>query len=488
MELVFVDRVVNGAEEYWTFNIDNQDIIVENKNVDLLRDTVTSFNKLGYMLVGFNLMPILKYLNDYGIRFNVTLYDLMFVNRLFIKHSIDDLDNVYKEKNRIERMKILYLNYSDFVEKCYCTYNLFRYYIPSYMMAYYMSLEPVKLNLARLQYIRDDLLDDNEYIENMLRKKGLSKLDMGSVKQWVKSKYNISKISMDDVYDIADRDDDVSLAVEGLTNIKTIQMLNDLLKNNKNEYIYVNYDVIQSIIGRWISDCINFDLDVLDLRDIIYSDQKIIIVDFGNIDLYVIAYVSGDKKLMEELEEDRYIYDDSAEWLNVDYEVAKKFNYAVFFMSNLDKLKNLLARYYVKRSDEQIKEVVKKLHETYPNVKGFYYKTFNIVRDNGYVKSMLGRRRYYEISNINDVKKQYIGAAINTIQMSISDVISAFAATVFRKLNKIRALMFLDDKFIFEVDKSTSDNEIYDFFGSIFDELKKELNVDLLKKVEIKIA
>ena len=108
----------------------------------------------------------------------------------------------------------------------------------------------------------------------------------------------------------------------------------------------------------------------------------------------------------------------------------------------------------------EAKELIDTYYETYPKLKAFISKQVDFARDNGYVETVLGRRRY--LKDINSRNAVVRGAAernaVNApIQGSAADIIKIAMIRIFDKLQegnyKTKMLLQVHDELVFDVYK-----------------------------------
>ena len=108
----------------------------------------------------------------------------------------------------------------------------------------------------------------------------------------------------------------------------------------------------------------------------------------------------------------------------------------------------------------EAKELIDTYYATYPKLRNFISEQVDFARDNGYVQTVLGRRRY--LKDINSRNAVVRGAAernaINApIQGSAADIIKIAMINIHQKLNegnhKTKMLLQVHDELVFDVYK-----------------------------------
>ena len=116
----------------------------------------------------------------------------------------------------------------------------------------------------------------------------------------------------------------------------------------------------------------------------------------------------------------------------------------------------------LKVSNQEAKEIIDEFYNSYPGLKEFEEKVISYAKENGYVKTILGRRRYikeiYDDNKFNaDFGKR---AAVNSvIQGSAADLIKIAMIQIqdFLKDYQTKMVLQIHDELIFKVPKSEVD-------------------------------
>ena len=108
----------------------------------------------------------------------------------------------------------------------------------------------------------------------------------------------------------------------------------------------------------------------------------------------------------------------------------------------------------------EAKELIDTYYETYPKLKKYMSEQVDFARDNGYVKTVLDRRRY--LKDINSANAIVRGGAernaVNApIQGSAADIIKIAMINIYNKLEagnyKTKMLLQVHDELVFDVYK-----------------------------------
>ena len=200
-------------------------------------------------------------------------------------------------------------------------------------------------------------------------------------------------------------------------------------------------------------------------------DDKHILVsaDYSQIELRVIASMSNDKSMIDAFNNDEDIHTATAanvfgiKLKNVTPEQrshAKVVNFGIIYGVSAFGLSN-----QTKLSRSESKEIIENYYKSYPKLKDFTQDQIEFARENGYVKTILGRKRFLnDINSRNAILRSSAERnAINTpVQGSAADIIKI-------------AMVKINNEFQNQSIKSKLILQVHDEL--IFDCLKDELNI-----------
>lgn len=184
--------------------------------------------------------------------------------------------------------------------------------------------------------------------------------------------------------------------------------------------------------------------------------------DYSQIDLRVMAHYSGDPALVADFRANRDVHRQTAAEIfrvSADFiteqmrRVAKTINFSIVYGISAF---GLSSRLNLSRKEAQT--FIERYFEHYPGVKRFMEEIVEQARRDGYVTTLLNRRRYLpEITSANRVQRE--GAeriAINTpIQGTAADIIKLATLEADRRLraagSAARLLLQIHDELVFEV-------------------------------------
>ncbi|MFC4737528.1 DNA polymerase I [Bacillus daqingensis] len=221
------------------------------------------------------------------------------------------------------------------------------------------------------------------------------------------------------------------------------------------------------------------------------EDSVILAADYSQIELRVLAHISQDENLLKAFQEDMDIHTKTAmDVFSVAAEevdggmrrTAKAVNFGIVYGISDYGLSQSLG---VTRKEAQ--SFIDKYFESYPGVKDYMDTIVDQARENGYVTTMMNRRRYLpEITSRNFNQRSFAErTAMNTpIQGSAADIIKKAMVDVDAALEEslLEAVMLLQvhDELIFEVSASQAD-ELSELVSRVMEscvELDVPLKVD----------
>ncbi|WP_299096072.1 DNA polymerase I [Winogradskyella sp.] len=194
------------------------------------------------------------------------------------------------------------------------------------------------------------------------------------------------------------------------------------------------------------------------------EDYTLLAADYSQIELRIIAALSEEETMIEAFNNGEDIHaSTAAKVFNVAIEDvtreqrsnAKTVNFGIIYGVSAFGLSN-----QTNLSRSEAKELIDTYYETYPKLKNYISKQVDFARDNGYVQTVLGRRRY--LKDINSRNAVVRGAAernaVNApIQGSAADIIKLAMIAIYNKLEvgnyKTKMLLQVHDELVFDVYK-----------------------------------
>jgi DNA polymerase-1 len=192
-----------------------------------------------------------------------------------------------------------------------------------------------------------------------------------------------------------------------------------------------------------------------------HQGAVILSADYSQVELRIMAFMSGDKHLIESFKQGLDIHSATASLLfdkpleKVDSDmrrVAKTVNFGIMYGLGAFGLAQRLGI-----SRNEAKSIIDNYFEKYPGIKNYIDDTIKFVEKHGYAETLLGRRRFFK--NINsknhNLKTADERAAINLpIQGTASDMMKIAMINVNREMQKsgFKSIMMLQvhDELVFE--------------------------------------
>ncbi len=195
------------------------------------------------------------------------------------------------------------------------------------------------------------------------------------------------------------------------------------------------------------------------------DDHVILSADYSQIELRLIAEISKDENMMDAFAKGLDIHTATAakvygisleEVTSTQRRNAKAVNFGIIYGQSAFGLSQSLA---IPRKEAA--EIIENYFNTYPNIKKYMNDTMNFARENGYVETLMGRRRYLrDINSANATVRGFAERnAINApIQGSAADMIKIAMIHIHQdikdqKLNS-KMTMQVHDELVFDVPKN----------------------------------
>ncbi len=194
------------------------------------------------------------------------------------------------------------------------------------------------------------------------------------------------------------------------------------------------------------------------------EDYTLLAADYSQIELRIIAALSKEETMISAFKNGEDIHASTASKVfNVTIDEvtreqrsnAKTVNFGIIYGVSAFGLSN-----QTNLSRSESKELIDTYYATYPKLRNYISEQVDFARDNGYVQTVLGRRRY--LKDINSRNAVVRGAAernaVNApIQGSAADIIKIAMINIHQKLNagdfKTKMLLQVHDELVFDVYK-----------------------------------
>ncbi|QOR00979.1 DNA polymerase I [Campylobacter sp. 2014D-0216] len=177
-------------------------------------------------------------------------------------------------------------------------------------------------------------------------------------------------------------------------------------------------------------------------------------LDYSQIELRMLAHFSEDEKLLEAFLNDEDIHAKTAIMIfgHSDYEtrsIAKSINFGLIYGMGYKTLSQNL-----KIEAKLAKEYIEKYFENFTSIKMYFEKVKNEAKQNGFIKTLLGRKRYFDFENAKPMYvAMYERESINsTLQGSAADIIKLAMIEIAKDLDENKRLILqIHDELVFEV-------------------------------------
>jgi DNA polymerase-1 len=225
------------------------------------------------------------------------------------------------------------------------------------------------------------------------------------------------------------------------------------------------------------------------------EDYVMLSADYSQIELRVIAALSKDPNMISAFNNNEDIHSSTAskvfnislsEVTNEQRSNAKTVNFGIIYGVSAFGLSNQTS---LNRTES--KELIESYYIAYPELKSYISNQINFARENGYVETILGRKRY--LKDINSRNPIVRGAAernaVNApVQGSAADIIKLAMIKIQNKIEendlKSKMLVQVHDELVFEVHKS----ELVNMKTLIKNEMEGVYELGVPLKVDIDVG
>ncbi|MCW1360424.1 DNA polymerase I [Campylobacter sp. CCS1377] len=191
------------------------------------------------------------------------------------------------------------------------------------------------------------------------------------------------------------------------------------------------------------------------------DDFSFISLDYSQIELRMLAHFSEDEKLLEAFKNDEDIHAKTAIMIfgESNYEtrsVAKSINFGLIYGMGYKTLSQNL-----KIEASLAKTYIEKYFENFTSIKNYFEKVKNEAKQNGFIATLSGRRRYFDFENAKPMQvAMYERESINSIlQGSAADIIKLAMIEIAKDLDENKKLILqIHDELIFEIKDELCEN------------------------------
>jgi DNA polymerase-1 len=192
----------------------------------------------------------------------------------------------------------------------------------------------------------------------------------------------------------------------------------------------------------------------------------LVALDYSQIELRVLAHLSGDENLIRVFREGRDIHTETASWMfGVPREAvdplmrraAKTINFGVLYGMSAHRLSQELAIPY-----EEAQAFIGRYFQSFPKVRAWIEKTLEEGRRRGYVETLFGRRRYVPDlqARVKSVREAAERMAFNMpVQGTAADLMKLAMVKLFPRLEEAggRMLLQVHDELVLEAPKERAE-------------------------------
>ncbi|WP_341199899.1 DNA polymerase I [Croceibacter atlanticus] len=505
--------------------------------------------------VGQNLKYDIKVLHKYDIEVRGPLFDTMLAHYLInpdMRHNMDVLAETYlnyspvsietligkKGKNQKSMRDVPLEDQTEYaVEDADITLQLKEHFekelgdantqklfddieIPLLRVLAAMELEGINLDKAFLNSLAEDLNNDIATLETSIYKEAGEEFNIGSPKQLGEILFDKLKLvekpkktrtgqysTAEDVLSYLAADHTIIqnvLDYRGLAKLKSTYV--DALPEQVEEDGRVHTDYMQTVAATGRLSSNNPNLQNIPIRTERgrqvrkafvpkNEDYVLLAADYSQIELRIIAALSEEDTMIEAFKNGEDIHaSTAAKVFNVPInEVtreqrsnAKTVNFGIIYGVSAFGLSNQTD---LTRSES--KDLIDTYYKTYPKLRNYMSNLVDDAREDGYVSTVLGRRRY--LKDINSSNGVVRGAAernaVNApIQGSAADIIKVAMINIHKKLAegnfKTKMLLQVHDELVFDVPK----NELEDIKTLVKTEMENAYTLNVPLDVEVGVG
>ena len=454
------------------------------------------FSNENKTVIGHNVKSLITFLAKHGIELKNKLWDVMIAHYLIepeLNHSLDYLADIYTTNNGgaiwqlYDKFKSLLIENN--LENLF--YNI---EMPLVRVLSRMESNGVKIDIEGLKQISDEQAKEIKEIESKIYEIAGTTFNIGSPKQLgeilfdrlgikapaKKTKTGQYPTGEEILQKIIDESPIVQLILDyrSLTKLKStyVDALPSLV-NKDDGLIHTSFNQAVTATGRLSSN--NPNLQNIPVRTdkgreirkafVPRDDNHILLAaDYSQIELRIIAHLSGDQAMQNAFREGLDVHADTASRVyNVAIEDvtpemrrnAKAVNFGIIYgMSAF----GLAERLKISRSEAS--QIIKNYFKEYVGIQNYIDSQVNFAKDNGFVETMLGRRRYLrDINSGNSVVRNFAERnAINApIQGSSADMIKIAMIEIDKEMTacdmKSKMILQVHDELVFDVCKDELD-------------------------------
>ena len=489
-------------EREMTFSINANDIykieipVIEEKCKDLLTKFICVFSDKEKTIIGHNIKSDISFLAKYDIKVENKLWDSMIAHYLIepeLNHSLDYLSDIYAKDSTDIRWQ-LYDKFKSLLSENNLDNLFYNIEMPLVRVLAQMESNGVRIDIDGLKQISEEQAKEISNIENSIYEIAGTSFNIGSPKQLGEilfDKLNIkapAKKTKTGQYptgeEILQKIINENPIVQHILDYRSLTKLKSTyvdalpsLVSTRDGLIHTSFNQAVTATGRLSSN--NPNLQNIPVRTdkgreirkaFVPRDENHILLaaDYSQIELRIIAHLSGDQAMQSAFREGLDIHADTASRVygvdikDVTSEMrrnAKAVNFGIIYgMSAF----GLAERLKISRSEAS--EIIKNYFREYVGIQEYIDKQVAFAKENGYVETMLGRRRYLrDINSGNSVVRNFAERnAINApIQGSSADMIKIAMTNIYNEMKnrelKSKMILQVHDELVFDVYKEELD-------------------------------
>ena len=381
-----------------------------------------------------------------------------------------------------------------------------------------MEIQGINLDVKFLQLLKTDLINDISSLEELIYTEAGENFNISSPKQLgevlfekmqlvknpKKTKTGQFSTSEDILKDLSSEHDFVKniLQYRSLSKLKTtyVDSLPNQVLNSTNR---VHTEYLQTVASTGRLSSINPNLQNIPIRTkrgrevrkaFVPKDENhfLLAADYSQIELRIIASMSQEKNMIKAFNNKEDIHSSTAsivfdipvnEVTKTQRSNAKTVNFGIIYGVSAFGLSN-----QTDLSRSESKELIETYYHKYPNLKKFINDQIAYARNNGYVKTLIGRKRYLKDINSSNglVRSGAERNAVNApIQGTAADIIKIAMINIHNRLSKenlsSKMLLQVHDELVFDVYKP----EISETILVIKEEMENAFKLNIPLTVDI---
>jgi len=381
-----------------------------------------------------------------------------------------------------------------------------------------MEIEGINLDIKFLESLKKDLITDISTLEKLIYTEAGENFNISSPKQLGEVLFekmqlvkNPKKTKTGQYSTSEDILKDLSIEHEFVKNILKYRSLTKLMSTyvdslpnqvlNTTNRVHTEY--LQTVASTGRLSSINPNLQNIPIRTergrevrkaFIPRDENhfLMAADYSQIELRIIASMSEEKNMIEAFNKNEDIHSSTAstvfdipvnEVTKTQRSNAKTVNFGIIYGVSAFGLSN-----QTDLSRSESKELIETYYHKYPNLKKFISDQIAYARNNGYVKTLIGRKRYLKDINSSNglVRSGAERNAVNApIQGTAADIIKIAMINIHNRLSKenlsSKMLLQVHDELVFDVYKP----EISETISVIKEEMENAFKLNIPLTVDI---